>query len=53
MTLEKRLRKEKKRLDRIALRDPRTKEQMANRMKWERLYSIIRKRYDDKNMSEL
>ena len=53
MTLEKRLRKEKKRLDRIALRDPRTKEQMASRMRWERLYSIIRRRYDDKNMSEL
>ena len=53
MTLEKRLRKEKKRLDRIALRDPRTKEQMIARMRGERLYCIIRRRYDDKNMPQL
>ncbi len=46
MTLEKRLRKEKKRLDRIALRDPRTREQVAARIRWERLSNIIHRRYD-------
>ena len=53
MTLEKRLRKEKKRLDRIALRDPRTREQMATRMRWERLRNIVWRRYDQKNMPQL
>jgi hypothetical protein len=53
MTLEKRLRKEKKRLDRIAVRDPRSKEQMAARMRWERLRNIVWRRYDQKNMPQL
>jgi hypothetical protein len=53
MTLEKRLRKEKKRLDKHSLREPRTTAQMVVRMKWERLRNIVWRRYDQKNMPQL
>ena len=53
MSLEKRLRKEKKRLDRIALRDPRSREQMVVRIRWERLRNIVWRRYDQKDMPQL
>ena len=53
LSLEVRLKRALEKLSKSALRDPRTKEQMAARMKWERLKNIVWRRYDQKNMSEL
>ncbi len=45
-TLRARLVKEYEKASKSALRDPRTVEQMAMRLRWERLHSILRRRYD-------
>ena len=50
LSLEVRLKRALEKVSQSALRDPRTREQMAVRMRWERLKNIIRKRYDDKDM---
>ena len=44
--LRKRLLKIKKRLDKKALRDPRTRPQMRDRINWDRIKNILNKRYD-------
>ena len=46
-TLEDRLRKEKERIGKIALRSPRTWKEVEDRNHWERLNRIIRKRYEN------
>ena len=60
LSLEVRLRRAKDKASLSALRDPRTKKDILNRRKWERLNNIIQRRYDDKlyhptdpNMSRL
>ena len=60
LSLEVRLRRAKDKASKYALRDPRTKQDILNRRKWERLNNIIWRRYDDKlhhpsqpNMSRL
>ena len=45
MNLEARLIRLKEKLDAKALRDPRTAKEYAIRNKWERVSSILRKRY--------
>ena len=45
MNLEARLIRLKEKLDAKALRDPRTAREYAIRNKWERVSSILRKRY--------
>jgi hypothetical protein len=42
----KRLIKIKKRLDKVALRDPRTNQQKIDRNNWERVMTILMRRYD-------
>ena len=44
-TLEERLRKEKERTEKIALRFPRTPKEAEDRNRWERLNRIIWRRY--------
>ena len=44
--LKKRLLKIKKRLDKKALRDPRTAPQMRDRINWDRIKNILNRRYD-------
>ena len=46
MNLEARLIRLKDKLDAKALRDPRTAKEYAIRNKWERVSSILRKRYN-------
>ena len=46
MNLKERLIKRKEELDKKALRDPRTAKELAIVSKWERLRSILIKRYD-------
>ena len=46
MNLEARLIRLKDKLDAKALRDPRTAKEYAVRNKWERVSSILRKRYN-------
>ena len=46
MTLKERLIKRKEELDKKALRDPRTTKEISIRNKWERVSSILRKRYN-------
>ena len=60
LSLEIRLRREKNRVTKYALRDPRTKQELIARKKWDRLNNIIWRRYDNKlhhpsqpNMSRL
>ena len=48
LSLEARLRRAAVQIAPYALRDPRTKQEIFNRRKWERLNNIIWKRYDDK-----
>ena len=48
LSLEVRLRRAKDKASLSALRDPRTKQDILNRRKWERLNNIIQRRYDDK-----
>ena len=45
--LKKKLLKIKKRLDEKALREPKTKPQIRDRHNWERVRSILNKRYEE------
>ena len=47
MSLYKRLVKEKKRLGRKALRFPRTNQELLDRKRWERIYVILARRYEE------
>jgi hypothetical protein len=47
MTIYERLKQCKKKLDKLALREPRTIEQLAHRVKWERVRKILVRRYDE------
>ena len=51
--LKERLIKEKTRLDLVTLREPKTVKELLNRKRWDRLHNIIRRRYEEKNMSKL
>ena len=60
LSLETQLRRERDRVAKYALRQPRTLKEQSDRLKWDRLNSIIWRRYDDKlyhpgqpNMSRL
>lgn len=53
LSLEVRLKRELEKVGRSALRDPRSREQMITRIRWERLRNIVWRRYDQKNMPEL
>ena len=44
--LQKKFLKLKKRLDKTALRAPKTKPQWRDRINWDRVTSILNKRYD-------
>ena len=46
LSLETRLKRELEKVGKISLRDPRSREQMKTRIRWERLRNIIWKRYD-------
>ena len=47
MSLYKRLVKEKKRLSRKALRFPKTNKELLDRKRWERIYVILSRRYEE------
>ena len=47
MSLYKRLVKEKKRLSRKALRFPKTNQELLDRKRWERIYVILARRYEE------
>ena len=42
----KRLVKIKKRLDKVTLRDPKTRKQKIDRINWDRVMTILMRRYD-------
>jgi hypothetical protein len=44
-TLRARIMKEYEKLSRVALREPRNGREVATRLRWERLYKIIIRRY--------
>ena len=46
MSLYNRLVKEKERLGKKALRNPRTNKELLDRKRWERIYTILTRRYD-------
>ena len=46
MSLYDRLLKEKKRLGQKALRNPRTNQELLDRKRWERIYTILTRRYE-------
>jgi len=46
MSLYKRLVKEKKRLGNKALRFPKTNQELLDRKRWERIYTILTRRYE-------
>ena len=46
MSLYNRLLKEKKRLGQKALRNPRTNQELLDRKRWERVYTILTRRYE-------
>ena len=48
LSLEVRLRRAKDKATKYALRDPRTKQDILNRRKWDRLNEILWRRYDKK-----
>jgi hypothetical protein len=48
LSLEVRLRRAKDKASKYALRDPRTKQDIINRRKWDRLNDILWRRYDNK-----
>jgi hypothetical protein len=48
LSLEDRLRRAKNKTALSALREPRTKQDIINRSKWDRLNNIIWRRYDNK-----
>ena len=47
MSLYKRLLKEKNRLGRLVLRDPRTTQELLDRRRWERVNIILCRRYEE------
>ena len=47
MSLYNRLVKEKKRLGRKALRFPKTNQELLDRKRWERIYLILTRRYEE------
>ena len=47
MSLYDRLVKEKDRLGQKALRNPKTNKELLDRKRWERIYTILTRRYDD------
>ena len=47
MSLYTRLVKEKKRLSRKALRFPKTNKELLDRKRWERIYVILARRYEE------
>lgn len=49
-TLRSRLEKEKARLARVALREPRTKQELLDRWRWNRLNEILWRRYERKDL---
>ena len=51
-SLRKRLEKEKVRLDKIVLRDPRTAKDLIDRTRWDRIHTILWKRYESKDALE-
>ena len=53
LSLEVRLKRELEKVGRAALRDPRSREQMITRIRWERLRSIVWRRYEQKDMPKL
>ena len=56
MSLYERLVKEKERLSGKALRFPKTKQELLDRKRWERIFSILTRRYDygiDSMMDEM
>ena len=46
MSLYDRLLKEKNRLGQKALRNPRTNQELLDRKRWERVYTILTRRYE-------
>ena len=46
MSLYKRLVKEKDRLGKKALRNPKTNQELLDRKRWERIYAILTRRYE-------
>ena len=46
MSLYNRLVKEKERLGKKALRNPRTNQELLERKRWERIYTILTRRYN-------
>ena len=46
MSLYNRLVKEKERLGKKALRNPRTNQELLDRKRWERIYIILTRRYE-------
>ena len=46
MSLYGRLIKEKDRLGQKALRNPKTRQELLDRQRWERVYTILTRRYD-------
>ena len=46
MSLYNRLLKEKKRLGKKALRFPKTNQELLDRKRWERVYTILTRRYE-------
>ena len=46
MSLYNRLVKEKERLGKKALRNPRTNKELLDRKRWERIYTILTRRYN-------
>ena len=46
MSLYDRLLKEKNRLGKKALRNPRTNQELLDRKRWERIYGILTRRYE-------
>ena len=47
MSLYNRLLKEKKRLGKKVLRNPRTKQEWLDRKRWERVYIFLTRRYEE------
>ena len=47
MSLYNRLVKEKERLGKKALRNPRTDKELLDRKRWERIYVILTRRYEE------
>jgi len=49
-TLRQQLEKEKARLGKFALREPRTKQELVDRWRWNRVNEILWRRYERKDL---